>query len=538
MTVFSTTLFLLLLILKFAGVAADGLIPGSNASVSCDGSSATEVISDIELNNINVTVLVATCRRVCYVVLGSGNPVRIFVLQMALQVFCIHVSSPAKLSTGYGWTRDDDILFHPSYAGITIRTATTADNWNCQRAIVPAYLAEDIIAGKIIRVGLSDQHILLFVSFYGSIGSLPAKTFHLRDNYSRPVTILTDVDFRRSDAQLFQALTTLIITFTSSYAPKIDLPLYYALSEACDLQNRVVGETGGADQSQVSSATEYFTSIAVKDRSPLIRLALVLQSLVYLLWIGGEAFGYLMQKRQFNEAFERLLEKLLPHEEALIRLIWKRRRNERLRRQIRKQTPKNPKSIQSKNLVKRLSHLILGFFGHGTFLMVNILPIINGVILLDEARWKALHLSVEGIHDNTWGYGQTTAVLIWAPFLLEAIKEIIKHEKKLLADVATTSAIDLEERPAEGPVISGALSTDVPTGRRGLTVSGDRSIQQDRDIEDELEPAVSGVARRDTEARIEGRSGVGQQNTDRAVTWQHEITRDMPAARDLRRRFT
>lgn len=47
----------------------------TNSSVSCDGANAAEIVNAIKQYNLNVSVLVATCHRICFLALGFGNPV-------------------------------------------------------------------------------------------------------------------------------------------------------------------------------------------------------------------------------------------------------------------------------------------------------------------------------------------------------------------------------------------------------------------------------------------------------------------------------
>ncbi|CZT05153.1 uncharacterized protein RCO7_05337 [Rhynchosporium graminicola] len=153
---------------------------------------------------------------------------------------------------------------------------------------------------------------------------------------------------------------------------------------------------------------------------------------------------------------------------------------------------------------------------------------------LRKAQHKALHFSVEGANDNTWGYGQTTAVFLWAPFLLDAIREKIAHNNKLRADIVAESAIELDDlqgRSAEQPwTSSDALTTDTEIYRRGSAVYIKQTAQQDRYAADYAETFVSCVMRRDTEARIEGRDGIRKQSMVRAATWQDGHLNVMPAA--------
>ncbi|XMA12660.1 hypothetical protein WAI453_005451 [Rhynchosporium graminicola] len=67
-------LLMLFISANLAVVLAENQTVGTSSSVSCSGSSAAEVTKDIKINKINVTVLASTCHRVCYILLGSGNP--------------------------------------------------------------------------------------------------------------------------------------------------------------------------------------------------------------------------------------------------------------------------------------------------------------------------------------------------------------------------------------------------------------------------------------------------------------------------------
>lgn len=81
-------------------------------------------------------------------------------------------------------------------------------------------------------------------------------------------------------------------------------------------------------------------------------------------------------------------------------------------------------------------------------------------------------------------------------------------------------------------------NTDRETHQRTeLSDSGNGHRQQDPDIEGEDDDIISGLNRRDTEAQIVGRGG-GQENMERAATWQDDRLKDLPAAHRLRRRFT
>ncbi|XMA12661.1 hypothetical protein WAI453_005452 [Rhynchosporium graminicola] len=104
------------------------------------------------------------------------------------------------------------------------------------------------------------------------------------------------------------------------------------------------------------------------------------------------------------------------------------------------------------------------FFAVGVFGLGFSYLIIDWIMALRKAQHKALHFSVEGANDNTWGYGQTTAVFLWAPFLLDAIREKIAHNNKLRADIVAESAIELDDlqgHSAEQPwTSSDALTTD------------------------------------------------------------------------------
>ena len=51
-------------------------ISAANSSLACTANRADNFIKYLKQDNLNATVLVAACRNVCNVALGTGNPVR------------------------------------------------------------------------------------------------------------------------------------------------------------------------------------------------------------------------------------------------------------------------------------------------------------------------------------------------------------------------------------------------------------------------------------------------------------------------------
>ncbi|PVH72662.1 hypothetical protein DL98DRAFT_595823 [Cadophora sp. DSE1049] len=163
-------------------------------------------------------------------------------------------------------------------------------------------------------------------------------------------------------------------------------------------------------------------------------------------------------------------------------------------------------------------------------------------VLLASCIRLLVNVSAE-VNENNWGYGQTTAVLLWAPFFFEVVTETIKHERGLRAiKQAVVQLQDLKPSHTTDQVqqrLVRSASVEDPqaiTQQREPPDSRDELMRQDSD--DDEDDIASGLSRRDTEARIEGRGDVGQSGAERAATWQYERLQDPPEAHRMRRRFT
>ncbi|KAK0099659.1 hypothetical protein ONS96_008155 [Cadophora gregata f. sp. sojae] len=136
------------------------------------------------------------------------------------------------------------------------------------------------------------------------------------------------------------------------------------------------------------------------------------------------------------------------------------------------------------------------------------------------------------VQENEWGYGQSTAVLLWAPFFFEAISNTIKHERSLRA--IKQVAVHLQD-----------LKPGCPSDQAHERLVGSGSVdehevvaEQNPDDEGDDDEIALGVNRRDTESRMEGRGIVGQSDAERAATWQCDHLQNPPEAHRLKRRFT
>ncbi|KAH6698951.1 hypothetical protein BKA61DRAFT_621723 [Leptodontidium sp. MPI-SDFR-AT-0119] len=294
----------------------------------------------------------------------------------------------------------------------------------------------------------------------------------------------------------FQILTWILIRVKFSTAPKADLSYYHTLAEACHSQYNVMSSATYPGENQVLNTTSYFTPDVQRIRSST---AMTLLGLLIGMWVG---LGLLL---------------------LLISILWKRL----------------PKGFTS--FVDWKEWMIwpinVGFLGSFYF-------VVSAIISLADAQRRAQHVSIDEFQDNSWGYGQTTAVLIWVSFLFEAVKETFRHERKLRADQIQQPAIVIELQESnttnetQRPRSENMSNTDRETHQRTeLSDSGNGHRQQDPDIEGEDDDIISGLNRRDTEAQIVGRGG-GQENMERAATWQDDRLKDLPAAHRLRRRFT
>jgi len=93
--------------------------------------------------------------------------------------------------------------------------------------------------------------------------------------------------------------------------------------------------------------------------------------------------------------------------------------------------------------IAMLFTVILGFY--------TSIVILNAIIMDDfRNTWKKL--AGDLFQDNEWGFGQTTAILLWAPFAWGVIKETIKHWReppRNSQNEAEMQALDPEAAPSQ-----------------------------------------------------------------------------------------
>ncbi|KAG4434181.1 hypothetical protein IFR05_010339 [Cadophora sp. M221] len=477
----SMTLVLLWTLVIQSVVAESNGTLGSNSSVSCDGTSAADVIDDIKLNNINVTVLVATCNRVCSVALGSGNPVALAFLFEPLLPLVVRISK--KLSFQPILRRVpllERLLLSVTQTSSFYSLSLYIAAWvlYCQKPTISEFIILDpllylqMMTTSYLLIGLLFEHALGFTMSLGWI-------------------ILSTV------LLFFQILTWILIREKFSTAPKEDLSYYQTLAEACHSQYNIMSSTSYPSENELLNTTSYFTPDVQRIRSSSA-------TLVVIMWTAALAGGCLLW--------------------LLISILWKRL----------------PTSFTNFIDWKEWMIFLANVCCLGDFYFV-----VSALLYLTDAQRRAQHVSIDEFQDNSWGYGQTTAVLIWVPFLFEAVKETFKHERKLRAVQIQQPVIEIELQESnttnETPrPLSGSISnTDREAHQRTESSdSSNRLIQQDPDAGGDKDDNVSGLSRRDTEARIEGRGGGGQETMERAVTWQDDRLQDLSAAHRLRRRFT
>ncbi|KAH7321897.1 hypothetical protein BKA65DRAFT_513218 [Rhexocercosporidium sp. MPI-PUGE-AT-0058] len=448
-------------------------------SRTCDKNDGVEVIKDIESENLNVTLLVAVCRRVCYTVLGSGNPdmagkgVMISYYFQVILAFLFGPLLPLFIRIAKKKSCQPILRRIPVLEKLLLSVVQTSLFYSSSlyiAAVVRYYqtpsISEFIILGPLLNLQLTTVTYLLCGL---------ALEWRLKD-----FTIPLEWLLCSFAVALSEGLASIALRLRFQPVPEKERPYYHSLAVACD------------KQVNVTRTAYYFTKDYRAGRS--------IEESVFLICLPAAW----------------LIMFLIPQN-------WKRLPEPVIRR------------VHWKECKLVLSGVLVGFLSYTLAFSIRSLLYF---------RHEAQHISQKDFQDTSWGYGQTTAVLIWAPFSYEAIKETFKHERMLRAVHVQQPAIELQESnttsQSRRPSAENLSTADIQIHqqRRESSDSGNRLMQHDADHDGEEDDIVSGISRRDTEARIEGRGAGGQGSTERAATWQYDHLQDPPDGHRLRRRLT
>ena len=270
-----------------------------------------------------------------------------------------------------------DILLSPSCIVHSVWTASTANHSSCQEEVVSAGLASSVSPGKTTPVCRPDQSVLLLIALHCSSGALCSKSFHFGIGHSpSPLEISAGnglvlcglvlewrlKEFRVPFDWLLYSVVIIIIQGLTCLILEIKVPTMKRDDREYYSRLARACRTRGEDTGPFYGSNGYFHMSGSS-----VGLTALLISLPGL-WLAM----YLIPKSW----------KRLP-ESAMRRIHWKK-------------------------IKLGLSTIVLLFLSY----------LLAGCIML------LVDVSGE-VKENNWGYGQTTAVLLWAPFFFETIAETV-----------------------------------------------------------------------------------------------------------------
>ncbi|KAH7393575.1 hypothetical protein BKA64DRAFT_676526 [Cadophora sp. MPI-SDFR-AT-0126] len=447
----------------------------ATSSLACEASRADDIIKYIREDNLDITVLVTTCRNVCDVVLGSGNPDMVgpgvmisYYLQVALSIlfgpllpFIIRI---AKKRSFQPVLRQVALLEKLLLS--VVQTSLFYSSSLFIAAVIRYCQSPSISDSIILRPLLKFQLATMSFLLCGLVLEWRLKDFNIPFEWLLYSVIIN----------LSQGFTCIALEKRFPPIREENSKYYQQLSKAC----HKIGEDTGP---YYGNNSYFYISVA---SSGLTALLIALPGLWLIMYLIPKSW------------------KRLP-EPVMRRIHWKK-------------------------IKLWLSGIVLFFLSYLLAGCVKLLVDVSGKV-----------------RDKKWGYGQTTAVLLWAPLFFEAITETIKHERRLravaqaaiqLQDLKTKTSCTNNQAQERLFEVTSANDFQGSAQQREPSNSRVRLMEQTSNDDEEDDDVVSGLNRRDTEAGIEGRGDGEQGGGERAATWQYESIQEPPEAQRLRRRFT